>query len=168
MFNRGIGDFLATFSQLRNWPSARKSQIENVENWSHNYKYAIDDQELEFLQAGRDVVAPVHKKRSPLWRLLERCDPLTSNRLFRLGPKADQTQSVSTKYYSTTRFNAFVNFVIVLIGLLLIITCIWLLLFVKQQASKVGIVTVFAILFATLLSGATVDRPFEVLGTTSA
>lgn len=156
------------FSQVKSWRSAQDYQIKNVENWFYNHQHAIDAKEQEFVRMGGDVIALVRRIKSPLSLILERCHPLVLSRIFRIKTRADQVQSTTTNYYSNTGFDAFVTFIIISIGLLLLFGPMWWLQFVANDVKRLGIITGFVLLFASLLTSSTVAKPFEVLAATAA
>ncbi|OAQ59435.1 hypothetical protein VFPPC_10493 [Pochonia chlamydosporia 170] len=161
-------EYVCCFSEIRSWKSAQDHQVENVENWAYNHEHAIDAKELEFIRAGRDVVALVRNDKSPLRLLLEKFRPIILSNLFRTKTKPDQAQSATTNYYSNARLDASVAFIIITTGLLLLLGPMWWLQFVRDEVKRLGIITGFVLLFTSLLASTTVARPFEVLAATAA
>ena len=160
-------EYLASYSQIKGWKSAQKYQIANVENWFWNHPRAIVDEEQGFVRQG-DVVALVGRVKSPLRLLLEQFQPLLTSRPFKVRLRSDHVKSTTTSYYSNARFDAFVTGVLIFLGLLLLLGPMWTLQFVRGGVKRLGIITGFILLFASLLTSATVAKPFEVLAAVAA
>lgn len=159
---------MLSYSQIRSWRSAQKYQVENVEAWFWNHPTAIVNEEQEFIRKGGDVVALVPRVKSLLRLLLEKFQSLLTSSLFRSKTRAHQVQSATTSYYCNTKFDAFVSAVLVIFGLLLLLGPMWILQFMTDNTKRLGIITGFILLFASLLVSATVAKPFEVLAATAA
>ena len=82
--------------------------------------------------------------------------------------RSDHVKSTTTSYYSNTRFDAFVTGVLIFLGLLLLLGPMWTLQFVRGDVKHLGIITGFILLFTSLLTSATVAKPFEVLAAVAA
>jgi len=72
-------------------------------------------------------------------------------------------------YISDKRIERFVSFVIVLVGLFMLITPMWILQALGgRTVAKLGTITAFIVVILGLVSYATVAKPFETLGATAA
>ncbi len=161
-------EYLVTYAQIKSWKSAEKRQIQNVENWFTNHPTAICDEEQSFIRAGGDVTALRFISKSPLRRLLQKCHPLVLSSLFRLKRRPDHVDTNTTFYPSNTAFDAFINVVVIAVGLMLLIGPMWTLQFVTDDVKRLAIITGFTLLFTSILTGATTAKPFEVLAATAA
>lgn len=74
----------------------------------------------------------------------------------------------TTVYYKDNIVERCVRFAIILVGLFMLITPQWWLLFVENKTYHLGIITGFIALFLALLSTVSGARPFESLAGTAA
>ena len=68
-----------------------------------------------------------------------------------------------THYASDKRIDVFITFIILLIGVFMLIAPLWILEYVRRKVDRLGVITIFIVLFILLLSLTTVARPFETL-----
>ena len=110
----------------------------------------------------------VPKYKSALRRLLERSQSFRLSSLWR----TDSTAITSTKshiesdevYYSSDKsIDQFVTAIILFVGVAMLIAPLWILQFVQGSVNRLGVITVFIVLFLVLLSGTTIAKPFESL-----
>lgn len=110
----------------------------------------------------------VPKPKSALRRLLERSQNFRLSSLWRTR----STETALTKsninseeiYYSSDKsIDQFVAALILFLGVAMLIAPLWILHFVQGSVHRLGIITVFIVLFLILLSGTTVAKPFESL-----
>ncbi|KAF7515143.1 hypothetical protein G7054_g14738 [Neopestalotiopsis clavispora] len=160
-------------SELRKLSPAPKKDIKSVKNWHFNHDHAaIAAAEQKYLDHDSDLftLAPM-EGRSPLRQVID-----NSLRLRTLGlwsvEKANSAvpdyDSGNISYYSNKRIDAFVSGLIVLIGITMLITPIWILQSLNNMQSKLVVITIFIFVFLLVLSLAMVAKPFEALGTTAA
>jgi hypothetical protein len=157
-----------SYAELKGRPSAKIYQIKNVEAWFDNHQFAIDAEEQEFVRKGNDVITLVSKPKSPLALLSEKCELLIAWSLFRSQPREGQASSQTTLYFSNRGLEAFVTFVIITVGLLLLLGPMWSLQFIQNNIQRLGLITAAIVLFTGLLASATIAKPFEVLAATAA
>ncbi|ETS74199.1 hypothetical protein PFICI_14065 [Pestalotiopsis fici W106-1] len=160
-------------SELRKLPPALKKDVKSVKNWHFNHDHAaVAAAEQKYLDHEADLFSMATTKgRSPLRQVID-----SSLRLRTLGlwsvEKANSAvpayDSGNISYYSDKRIDAFVSGLIVLIGITMLITPIWILQSLNSMQSKLFVITVFILVFLLVLSLAMVAKPFEALGTTAA
>lgn len=61
----------------------------------------------------------------------------------------------------------FCTIIITSVGLFMLITPLWWLIFVENKIKQLGIITGFIVLFMFLISSVTVAKPFETLAGTA-
>jgi hypothetical protein len=147
-------------------PTAQNHQVNNMKASFENHSSAIDTQEQDFINRRGDLIA-VSSQPKPAFRLLFEYIP-GLHRLFRVRKREDRVVSGTTFYPSDKALDGFANGVIVAIGLVMLFGPMWWLNYVQGSARRFGTTTGFVLLFTTLLSSATVAKPFEVLAATAA
>jgi hypothetical protein len=138
-----------------------------VKNWLDKYKYAIDDDEQDYINKGTDLISISNEVKDPLVLLAEKSTTL--QKLFRKKPRAGQVLTPGTEYWSDKWMQGFGDSIIILIGLLMLYGPMWWLNWVSTDRIRLGIITGFVTGFAVglrLISGAA--KPFEVLAATAA
>ncbi|KAM6507368.1 hypothetical protein FSOLCH5_012585 [Fusarium solani] len=71
-------------------------------------------------------------------------------------------------YYSDSRMDKTASVVIVAVGIVMLITPIWVLQAMDGLRAKLGVITAFVLIFLLVLSFAMASKPFEALGATAA
>jgi hypothetical protein len=105
--------------------------------------------------------------KPPLTLLLQKCRPLALSPLFRQKQRSDHVESATTIYHTNTELDAFINVVVIIIGLMLLIGPMWALQFVTDGVTRLAIITAFTLLFTSILAGATTAKLIEVLAATA-
>lgn len=163
-----LDEYIASYAEIKSRPSAQSHQIENVEAWFHNHPLAVAVEEQEFVRTGIDVIALVSQPKSPLRRLVEKCQPLVTSTAFRVKHREGQVSSETTLYHSSKALDAFVTFMIIALGLLLLLGPMWSLQFIQDDVRRLGLITGAVLLFTAILASTTIAKPFEVLAATAA
>ncbi|KAL0783585.1 hypothetical protein CaCOL14_001492 [Colletotrichum acutatum] len=163
-------EFLIQQHTLRKLPVAPRRDVKSLRNWHHNHDYrAIEKEEQKYLDHEEDLVAMAQKEKTPLRQVID-----GSLRLRTLSLWRHREESVATydkkevTYYSDKRMNNFASAVIIAIGVLILITPIWILQALTDLKAKLAVITVFIFVFLLVLSLAMVAKPFEALGATAA
>lgn len=168
--------YVEAFSKIRSRPSANERQINNVRNWLSDikggYRQAIDVQETKSYMDSRyaaDLISISLRSRPPLGRWLESFQKLQLSKLFRaeLIP-GKHKESRTTTYSSDTKFENLTNCSIILGGLIMLLTPLWLLEYYSGSKTRLGIITTFVVVFMFTMSTATINRPFEVVAASAA
>ncbi|KAK8121796.1 phytase [Apiospora sp. TS-2023a] len=168
-------DLVLQQSALRKYPTAPRRDIKNIANWHYNHgDQAIANEERQYIQHTSDLISITEKDKTPLrqfidssrwlrtlpiWRQLSRSGDNTT-------PQHDSDGDVS--YYSDKRINKFTSLAIVLIGIAMLLTPIWILQALQSPTAKLVVITVFILVFLITLSYAMVTKPFEALGAAAA
>jgi hypothetical protein len=151
---------------------AAKRQVASVSNWLFNKENAIDTRETAYLDHTSDLVPLVPKLKSPLRQVLETSRRFRLSRCWRTQP-SDTCGNLGidtgdTYYSSDEKIERFAGLVIVVLGVVMLVGPLWALEFVHGPVNRLGLITVFIVLFITLVSLATVAKPFESLAATAA
>jgi hypothetical protein len=178
-FDSSIANFptldkhLTVYGQLRDRESAQQTQVQNVKNWLRyrsNPNAAntgpVLDKEIQYLDAGSDLICMVPQHSSPLERLLGRarfCRWLT-----RKHPKRGQTADCNATYYSAKKMEWLANTITVVLGLMMLYGPMWWLNSAVDDVHRLAIITVFVFFFAIGLSLIGSGKPFETLAATAA
>lgn len=155
------------FSKVRARPRAEKRQVDNVVNWLH--RGAIIEDEANFAKHRSDLISINSRSRTPLGRWLEGCRKLHHWKIFREKEVPDlHVKSASTVYSSNQKFDRLTSRTIIVLGLVMLLAPMWWLEFVSASETRLKIITGFLCVFITIMSTATVNRPFEVVAATAA
>ncbi|KAI0174378.1 hypothetical protein BJ166DRAFT_512026 [Pestalotiopsis sp. NC0098] len=158
-------------SRLCEYPTAPRSDVKNIKNWHFNHGYsAIAADEQEYLEHQNDLVCVTHKTKTPLRRVIDKSRRLRTLGIWRtkIEDPVPQYDSQYVSYYSDQRIDGFASGFIVLVGLTMLVTPIWVLNFVESMNSKLIVITIFTVFFLLVMSFAMVAKPFEALGATAA
>lgn len=156
-------EYVASYSEIRKLPTAQDYQVDNVKTWFQDHPHAIDEDERKFVKQGNDLIAIVAQKKSWMRLGVERIHPRVLHFFFPAKSRPGRVETKETIYISNKKLNATITFLIVGMGLLLLLGPMWWLSFVSDTTEQLAIITGFVFLFTSILSCATVERPFEVL-----
>ncbi|KAH7087193.1 hypothetical protein FB567DRAFT_602803 [Paraphoma chrysanthemicola] len=155
------------FSKIRARPRAEDRQIKNVATWLK--RKAINPKEAAFIQQEGDLIAINSRSRPPLGQWVEACQSLHLWKLFRAkfvpGLHVD---SKATVYSSDSKFEGFTTVSIIATGLIMLLAPMWWLECISESENRLKIITGFICVFITIMSMATINRPFEVVAATAA
>lgn len=158
-------------SALLKAPLACTQDIKSVRNWHYNHSnLAISAPETSYLSHDLDLYNVVPKEKTPLRRLLDRSRKFRIHFLWRKAQAPDlplYDQDVIT-YTDDKRIDRFVTIVIVGVGTVMLLAPMWILQALQSNGLKLGVITVFVVVFLGLVSYATVAKPFETLAATAA
>jgi len=159
--------FIDAFSKIRKRPRAESRQVDYAENWLK--RGAITASETRFVKHKSDLISINERVRPPLGRWLEACRSLHTWRIFKAKFVEDlHVQSDATSYSSDHAFESFTTLSIIALGLSMLLAPLWWMQNVPNNNDRLGIITGFVILFTLLGTGATINRPFEVVAATAA
>ncbi|EEU45428.1 uncharacterized protein NECHADRAFT_80333 [Fusarium vanettenii 77-13-4] len=131
------------------------------------YKYTQEEQ--EYLQHGKDLICVAQKDKTPLRRLIDSSLTIRTLPIWRHKDKAVPNYDAEhVSYYSDSRMDKFASAVIAIIGVVMLITPIWVLQAMDGLKAKLGVITAFVLIFLLTLSFAMASKPFEALGATAA
>ncbi|OHF02356.1 hypothetical protein CORC01_02349 [Colletotrichum orchidophilum] len=155
---------------LRQLSIAPRRDVKSLRNWHHNHEHKdISEKEQKYLERDEDLVALAHEEKTPLRQVID-----GSHRLRTLSLWRHREEEVATydkrevSYYSDKRMDNFASAVIIAIGVLMLITPIWILQALTELKPKLAVITIFIFGFLLVLSLAMVAKPFEALGAIAA
>ncbi|OCL04960.1 hypothetical protein AOQ84DRAFT_299854 [Glonium stellatum] len=161
------------YSELKARPAAPKRVVKNVKNWLVENEGAIADAESQFVGMDKDLIAMVHREKTPLRRMLEYFRWFRLARCFR--SRKDQAHqyttyfySDTTTYYSDTFMDMTVTVIILLLGLGMLLGPAWWLQKAGSLSLRLSIICIFVPVFMLLLTAVAPLRPFETVAATSA
>lgn len=168
---RKIDEFVLQQAELKKHPNPSAQDIRSLENWHYNHSNrCLLPTESAYIKQKHDLLSVVPKEKTPLRRLLERWKTFRIHWFWKDNDKPElplYDKDVVT-YISDKRIDAFVNVVIIGVGLAMLIGPMWALAFVSQEVVKLGIITAFLVAFLGMIGFASVARPYEVLGAVAA
>lgn len=144
-----------------------RGDITSLKNWLNYRGNAILDEETRFLDHREDLVALAPKEKAPLRALLEKSAIFRKSWLFRRSSTINKDIDQWTVYVSDERMNRFISFLIVTIGLIMLIAPLWVLAFVSQTIYRLTVITVFTVIFLSLVSFAVDTAPVDGLVATA-
>ncbi|KAK7913889.1 hypothetical protein PG985_011592 [Apiospora marii] len=155
-------------SALGKFATAPQRDTKNINRWHYNHgDQAIAAEEMQYLQHTSDLISITEKDKTPLRQLIDSSRRLRTLAIWRLlNPQHNGNQDVA--YYSDKRIENFASMIIVLIGIAMLLTPIWILQALHSPINKLVVITIFILAFLVTLSYAMVTKPFEVLGATAA
>lgn len=156
---------------LRKYPQAPKRDVKSVNNWHFNHDYrAIDEDEQKYLKHTEDLICLVQKDKTPLRKAMDNSFWLRTLPLWR--HKSDipvpEYDAANVSYYKDGRMDRFASVLIVSIGVVMLITPIWVLQSLADLNMKLIVITIFIFVFLLILSYFMAAKPFEALGATAA
>lgn len=107
------------------------------------------------------------KEKTPLRGLLEKSAAFRKSWLFRRSSTINKDVDQWTVYVSDERMNRFISFLIVTTGLIMLIAPLWVLAFLSQTIYRLTVITVFTVIFLSLVSFAVKTEPVDGLVATA-
>jgi hypothetical protein len=144
-----------------------RSDIASLKNWLDYRGNAILEEETGYLEHREDLVALAPQEKAPLRALLERSAIFRKSWLFRRSSTINKDVDQWTVYVSDERMNRFISFLIVGSGLLMLIAPLWVLAFVSRTIYRLTVITVFTVVFLSLVSFAVDTEPVDGLVATA-
>jgi len=167
--NNGLTDtFVSSYSPILSRPPVRHLDIQSVRNWLFdNHPSAISTAESSFITHTDDLMAVAPKSKSPVRFFLERSDYFRTT-FFKRTPSDPLVIEPENYWSNDQRMEQFASMLIGIIGIIMLITPLWVLNFVDGIVVKLGVITVFIATFFVLAALATTAKVFETLGATAA
>lgn len=157
---------------LREYPKAPRKDVGSIQNWHYNHGYAaISRPEQTYLEHQDDLICVAHKIKTPLRRVIDSSLRLRTLNVWRLKDDETSVPEYDQKYvsyYSDRRMDGFASTFIILVGLIMLITPIWILQALSNIQTKLIVITLFTSAFLVVMSVSMVAKPFEALGATAA
>ncbi|KAH7010319.1 hypothetical protein EDB80DRAFT_714779 [Ilyonectria destructans] len=163
-------EYVLQQSSLRKYPQAPSRDVKSIQNWHYNYDYkAIAAEEQSYLGHEKDLLCVVQRDKAPLRRLIDKSQRLRTLPIWKNKTKqAPDVDMQHVSYYSDKRIDGFASGVIVAVGVIMLITPIWILQAMKTLQAKLAVITIFVFAFLLILSFPMASKPFEALGATAA
>ncbi|KAH6682598.1 hypothetical protein B0J14DRAFT_573949 [Halenospora varia] len=161
------------YSELGSWKCPKKRSIQNVHTWLFtNFPGVIMDDEADFIRHEDDLVSIIRAEKSPTRTLFEDWVLFRVKAIRRFFEKTEndsicEADKQTRKSVSEERLDVFSSLSILTVGLALFIAPLWILQTLNVFRWKLLVITIFVILFMTILTFSTIGRPFEVLATTA-
>ncbi|KAH8800245.1 hypothetical protein F5884DRAFT_891092 [Xylogone sp. PMI_703] len=159
------------YSQVGAWEQSKPRSIQNVKNWFSNHPGAIGEEETQFINKS-DLISIVKPEKSFARRWFEdwvifRFEPI--RKFFLKAPEdgLDDVDRETRKSVSDERLDTFASFSILLFGLILFVLPLWILQAIDVFRTKLGVITIFTVLFMVILTYSTSGKPFEILAVTA-
>ncbi|KAK9782859.1 putative DUF6594 domain-containing protein [Seiridium cardinale] len=162
-------NFLIQLSKVKTFAKAPRRNVTSVRNWHYNHDYkAINADEQKYLDKEDDLVSISTKYKTPLRRLMDSSFRLRTLSLWKQKKDVPFYDAEYVAYYSDKRMDRFASGLIVLLGITMLITPLWILQWLHSLTMRLVVITVFNSVFLLVLSVVLVARPFEALGATAA
>jgi hypothetical protein len=130
---------------------------------------AISQSERTFVNKASDLIAINSRIRPPLGQWIEACQSLHLWKVFRAKAVTGlHVESEKTVYSSDSKFEGFTTICIIATGLLMLLAPMWWLEYVSDSVTRLKIITGFLCVFISIMTIATINRPFEVVAATAA
>ncbi|KAF2854121.1 hypothetical protein T440DRAFT_465127 [Plenodomus tracheiphilus IPT5] len=166
-----IDELLLQHSTLRISPQVPERSIASISNWLYNQQDAIAKLETRYLDKVHDLVQLVPKSSTPLRRFLEKSTRFRLSSLWKEKepPLPVYSSHPETLHYSSdTRIDTSIGVVITVLGMGMLIAPLWVLAYTDGIKQRLGVITVFIVVFLGLLAFTTVAKPFESLAAAAA
>lgn len=167
-------ELILQHSQLRTRPAVPAKDISSLRNWHHNNPTAIHAQEITYIDHASDLMGLNPKPgKTRLREFLERSQHFRLHRWWAKKPRDASQDRIHYRdpdvhYISDKRIERMVTLVVTSVGIMMLVAPLWILAFVQDQVRRLGVITVFVVVFMLLISLATVAKPFESLAATAA
>lgn len=163
-------------SELRKYPTAPRRDVKNILNWHYNHgDSAIVADERQYLEHGADLVSLAAQEKTPLRRAIDNSQRLRTLPLWRQmqrsggdGGEAAVRDQGHVAYFSNRRLDGFASGAIVVLGVAMLLTPLWVLQALEAPTAKLLVITVFVLVFLLTMSFTMAAKPFEALGATAA
>lgn len=158
-------------SQMRARPKPLERNISSVANWLVNKGNAIASAETLYLDQDDDLFPLAPRSASPLRRLLERSRRFRTLSYWRTNPRDTNLSTgfdEGVHYRSDGRIDRFVNVLILVLGTSMLITPLWILEFVSETVDRLGVITIFIVIFLGFVAFTSPAKSFETLAATAA
>ncbi|KAH7118555.1 hypothetical protein B0J13DRAFT_589995 [Dactylonectria estremocensis] len=143
----------------------RRMVVTEIAKRLHRYT----PEEQNYLDHKEDLICVIQRSKTPLRRLIDKSQRLRTLSIWRNKTKTPaETDAQHVFYYSDKRIDEFASGIIVFVGVVMLITPIWILQATKTLQVKLAVNTVFIFAFLLLLSFSMASKPFEALGATAA
>ena len=161
--------FLIQVAEITKWPTADPVNVRSLKNWHRICRGVISVQDQTYINKIADLCNLVPPDVNPLRRFLDRWNFFMLSPLWwkPTDPDLPVYESPQVIYISDKKMDRFVLFLTVLIWLAMLIAPLWILYFVADAISKLGIITGFIVLFLGVVAVLTDSSPSDMLAATA-
>ncbi|KAI1761327.1 hypothetical protein GGR53DRAFT_506153 [Hypoxylon sp. FL1150] len=162
-------ELLVQFSQLKARPKPPDLVINNLEAWLQNAYDPICEKESEFLKAS-DLICFSEVKKSSARLFVEDKLLHPTRALWGLVSHKVQPDSAADEHtveWDDDAVGRLAKMAIFLTALLMLVLPLWILALVSNRLWKLAIITLFLLCFVSVLTWATLARPFDILAATA-
>ncbi|RYP88543.1 hypothetical protein DL769_000239 [Monosporascus sp. CRB-8-3] len=159
-------------SMLRKYPQAPRRDVKSIKNWHFNHDYrAIDEEEQKYLEHTDDLICVVQKDKTLLRKAIDNSLRLRTLPFWRY--KKDEIvvpayDAGNVSYYKDKRMDGFASVLMVSVGVIMLITPLWILQSLASLNMKLAVITAFILVFLLVVSYFMATKPLEGLGATAA
>ncbi|KAH8174765.1 hypothetical protein LIA77_06184 [Sarocladium implicatum] len=161
--------FILQVKALHQFPQATRRSVQHLEKWHQFHgNFAIVPDEMLYLSKTDDLIKIVPSTKTQVRQFLDRSDRLSSLSIWAdpEDPKPPQG-SEHVLYFSDKRLDRFASILIILIGVTMLLTPLWILQAVQASLYKLVVISVFILVFLVTMSFTMAARPFEGLAATA-
>ena len=153
---------------MRSRPLVPDRNISSVCNWLKRHDQVISEDEVKYLTHRHDLMPLVPKLKSSLRHLLERSEGFRLSKFWKRAHSdvfdgLDNECGHDVHYSSDEKIDGFIAGIIMTLGVIMLISPLWVLEFIREPTIRLTIISTFIVLFLALLSFTTVAKPFESL-----
>jgi hypothetical protein len=154
---------------MRKYAVVPRRDVKSIRNWHFNHDYqAIAPEAQEYLEHDADLICVAAKEKTPLRQVIDNSLRLRTLAFWKIqGKDVPSYDTEHLAYYSDKRMDQFSSVTIVVVGVAMLISPIWVLQAIHAFRSKLIVITVFVSVFLLVVSSAMATRPFEALAATA-
>ncbi|KAK5656617.1 hypothetical protein OQA88_4597 [Cercophora sp. LCS_1] len=163
---------------MRKYQAAPRRDIKSLRRWHKNWNNAaIDPAEHAYLGVDNEgdlicIASDPTAGKEPLRRVIDYSRTLRTLPVWHDKEKQGQVSihdAGAVQYYSDSKMDGFVSLAIAGVGLVMLVTPVWVLhVLADKMVAKLVTITLFVLVCLGVVSFAMVAKPFEALGTTAA
>lgn len=165
-----LDELLRAHSDLRTRPRAPKRNVAHVGNWFCNNDGAIMEEERRSISHKEDLISIAYAQKPTMRQFLE------SHIIFRLcwfwrkkpPPEMRECYKETRFYSSDERIDCYTTIAIFVTGLLMLIAPLWTMNVISRPYLKLGVITIFIVMFLSIVYYGTAAKPFETLAAIAA
>ncbi|KZM19458.1 hypothetical protein ST47_g9359 [Ascochyta rabiei] len=170
-YSNVVDELLIQNSTLRDQPTVAPRHVESLKFWHESAQYAVEDAEKRYLNQSHDLIRVVPKYVAPLRRLLEKSSRFRLSKFWTMKiPPLPQhsTHPEEIHYSSDAKIDNLVGVTITMLGMIMLVTPLWILNETSGLRARLAIITGFVVLFLGFVAFTKVAKPFESLAAAAA
>lgn len=124
---------------------------------------------MSYLTKASELISLLPADKTPIRQVIDRSERLRTLSIW-ADPEAPKPPQGSEHvlYFSDKRLDRFASIVIIIIGLTMLLTPLWILQAVQEPLYKLVVISVFVLAFLVSMSVTMAAKPFEGLAATAA